>query len=322
MFMVGDIGGTNARFALAQITAHREIIISDFEKYEADRFDRFEDIVTCFLDKFGHHPAWAVFAVAGPVQNGEMRFTNRDWCLQEADIARNCKIEAVTLINDFAAMARAVPQLKSDSFVDIQPGTAVDGAPIVVAGPGTGFGACLLVPQHNDWRVLPGEGGHSSFAPVTDLEKDLVTALQRHWPIVSIEHICGGANLEILTQTMFELHDKKPEPVKPYEIIERAEQGDMICRALCDIRAAATMAGLANMVLIGGARGGAVIAGGVAKHLADYLLAPEAIARFRAVWPDTDFLANIPVRLMSNPIAPLMGAAAHCLGDIKQESLS
>jgi len=310
--MVGDIGGTNARFALAQITAHQEIIISDYEKYEADRFDRFEDIVSCFLDKFGHHPRQAVFAVAGPVQNGEMQFTNRDWCLRETDIARICNIESVTLINDFAAMARAVPQLQQDSFIDIQHGVAIDGAPIIVAGPGTGFGACLIVPSQNDWQVLPGEGGHSSFAPMTDFEKELVSALQRHWPIVSIEHICGGANLDILTRIMFDLHNQPPEIIKPHEIIDRAGQGDEICRALCDIRAMATMAGLANMALIGGARGGAVIAGGVAKHLADYLSAPEAIARFRAAWPETDFLATMPVRLMTNPIASLVGAAAHC----------
>lgn len=313
MFLVGDIGGTNSRFAIARTTAADDIVISDFERFTSEDDVGLDDTMSQFVSKIGHVPDLAVLAVAGPIHNDEVHFTNRKWHLSADDLRQKCGINNIRLLNDFTAMAYSVPRMSDDSFIDLKPGHAIDATPMLVAGPGTGFGSCLLVPQGGDWQALACEGGHSLYAPRNDLERAVCAVLNRHDAYISIEKFCAGGYLDTLATALAEVMGKQYTPIPPHAIIERALAGDVFCRQLCDMRADAIMSSLANMALVGGARGGVVLAGGVSRRLIDFLSQPETIARFASVWPQNDFLADIPIRILVNPLAPLVGAAAYHL---------
>lgn len=318
MFLVGDIGGTNARFAIARTTDDQSIVISDFEKFNAHQFDCFDDTMNEFVDRIGLRPSLAVLAVAGPINNGEVKFTNRTWQLNANQIAQSCQLDEVCLMNDFTAMAYSVTRIGDDSYINLKPGQAAENAPILVAGPGTGFGSCLLVPHADGrWQTIAAEGGHSLFVPRNELDHEIIRILSQHTGTISVERICGGAHLVELTSAMAELHGCAAPGLSPQEIIERAEQGDALCRDICQIRADAIVSSLANMALVGGTLGGIVVAGGVARHLLNFLRDEETIGRFASVWPDGNYLQHIPIRLLVNPLAPLVGAAAHYLQNEK-----
>lgn len=311
MFLVGDIGGTNARFAIARTTDKDAIVISDFEKFTADEVGGFSDGINQFLGKLGYRPSLAVLAVAGPVENNEVKFTNRDWKIRRQDIIESCHLNDVCLLNDFTAMAHAIPKVSDDSYLPIKTGIKHEDAPILVAGPGTGFGACLLLPHAGRWLSIASEGGHSLYTPRTQLQRDIVRILEPIYGAISVEHMTGGRHLNALAEAVAEIHGIQFQKQAPQEIIENALNNDPYCLDICITRAHAVLSGVGNMALICGARGGIVLAGGVARHLINFLTRADVLSAFDAIWPESNYLKDIPIKLLANPMAPLIGAAAH-----------
>lgn len=310
MILVGDIGGTNARFAIAIETDNRQIVISDYEKFKTREFNQFDELLEKFVHGIKHKPQKAILAVAGPVKDGKAKFTNQNWLVDNKLIEEKCHISSVDIVNDFAAMAMAVPKVGEEGFIEINRGEAHANAPILVSGPGTGFGSCILVPEGTSWRTLACEGGHSLFSPRDDTQIEIVKILQRDNPNVSVENFCGGKGLNNLARAVCELQGYSYQEISPHEILEKSEKGEEPYTTICTIRAEAIMSSLANMALVTGARGGVIIAGGVAKHLVNFLSSESALEAFTSVWPHNDMLTNIPIKLLIEPTAPLLGAAA------------
>ena len=310
MILVGDIGGTNARFAIAIETDNRQIVISDYEKFKTREFNQFDELLEKFVHGIKHKPQKAILAVAGPVKDGKAKFTNQNWLVDNKLIEEKCHIYSVDIVNDFAAMAMAVPKIGEEGFIEINRGEAHANAPILVSGPGTGFGSCILVPQGTSWRALACEGGHSLFSPRDDTQIEIVKILQRDNPNVSVENFCGGKGLNNLARAVCELQGYSYQELSPHEILEKSEKGEEPYTTICTIRAEGIMSSLANMALVSGARGGVIIAGGVAKHLVNFLSSESALEAFTSVWPHNDMLKNIPIKLLIEPTAPLLGAAA------------
>ena len=310
MILVGDIGGTNARFAIAIETDNRQIVISDYEKFKTREFNQFDELLEKFVHGIKHKPQKAILAVAGPVKDGKAKFTNQNWLVDNKLIEEKCHISSVDIVNDFAAMAMAVPKIGEEGFIEINRGEAHANAPILVSGPGTGFGSCILVPQGTSWRTLACEGGHSLFSPRDDTQIEIVKILQRDNPNVSVENFCGGKGLNNLARAVCKLQGYSYQELSPHEILEKSEKGEEPYTTICTIRAEAIMSSLANMALVTGARGGVIIAGGVAKHLVNFLSSESALKTFTSVWPHNDMLKNIPIKLLIEPTAPLLGAAA------------
>ena len=310
MILVGDIGGTNARFAIAIETDNRQIVISDYEKFKTREFNQFDELLEKFVHGIKHKPQKAILAVAGPVKDGKAKFTNQNWLVDNKLIEEKCHISSVDIVNDFAAMAMAVPKIGEEGFIEINRGEAHANAPILVSGPGTGFGSCILVPQGTSWRTLACEGGHSLFSPRDDTQIEIVKILQRDNPNVSVENFCGGKGLNKLARAVCEFQGYSYQELSPHEILEKSEKGEDPYTTICTIRAEAIMSSLANMALVTGARGGVIIAGGVAKHLVNFLSSESALEAFTSVWPHNDMLKNIPIKLLIEPTAPLLGAAA------------
>jgi len=309
--LVGDVGGTNARFALA-VRRGDWLRIERFEVLAGEAYPTFGQALRHYLDETGVRAEAACIAVAGPVRGGRVHLTNRDWVIDEAVIREAFGISRVELINDFVAMARSVPELEPEAFELIFDGEPVPEAPVIVAGPGTGFGVSTLVPaKDGSWNVLAGEGGHIAYAPRTELERQLSAILTRDHGYVSNELVASGSGLDEVHAAFCEIYGTAPATLTPAEMRVRADAGEAMYRALIEVRALAVMGAVGDLVLANGALGGVVLAGGVSERIADFLKTPEARERFVSRGPMSDYLKRCPVRLLHEPAAPLIGAAAY-----------
>lgn len=311
--LVGDVGGTSARFALAHLDDNGHPSLDNFKKQQNDDFGSLCDSLSSYISETGAKADAALIAVAGPIdRQGCAQLSNRKWP-QIAPDALKSKLgySALKLVNDFAAMARAVPEMPDAAFVEILPGNSDPGAPFLVTGPGTGFGVGTLVTLPNgDYHVLTGEGGHAAYAAHTVREAELAERLMSEYGYVSTEMVVGGVWLQPVFNVLSDMHGVARRELKPSEIMEAAEAGDPVSLEVCELRARSIMGAVGDGVLINGAKGGAVLTGGVAERMVKWLKQPAAVARFYERGSHTDYMQNIPVRVMTSPKAPLIGAAA------------
>ena len=309
--LVGDVGGTNVRFAVA-VRRAGALRIERFEAMQGDNFASLEEALHQYLQQTGVRCRAACLAIAGPVLDARGKLTNRGWEISASSIAREFRLDQVLLINDFKAMARSVPELDAGAFEPIFEGVAQPGLPMVVAGPGTGFGvATLLRHRSGRWSVISGEGGHMAYAPRTDIEFELARILHRDHSYVSNELVASGSGLVAVHSAFCEIFGVEVEALTPAEMRARADSGDPMFKALIEVRALAVMGAVGDLALANGARGGVVLAGVVSERIADFLRTPAARERFVSRGPMSHYLAGCPVRLLHDPIAPLIGAAAH-----------
>lgn len=308
--LVGDIGGTNARFAVAT-REDGDFRIEHFEKLAGDDFASFDAVLQEYLGRTGVSAGAACFALAGPVENQEVTLTNRGWHVSASALKGSFGFRDVCLINDFHAMARSVPEFAFEAFDCIFPGTRQLDAPVLVAGPGTGFGvATLLQEPSGGWRVISGEGGHMAYAPRTELEHELARLLIRDHGYVSNELVASGSGLDEVYSAFCEMFGREHAALSPEEMRERADAGDELFRTLIEVRALAVMGAAGDLVLANGALGGVVLAGGVSERISDFLKTAEARQRFAARGPMSHYLEDCPVWLLREATAPLIGAAA------------
>jgi len=308
--LVGDIGGTNARLGVAHFDSTGCISIRDFIKYQGESFPTITDMLETYSSRIDGVPKKVSLAVAGPVENDSAYLTNRSWSISADDVCEMSSFDAARIFNDFAAMARSVPELDHDDFANIHQGTPDKSSPILVAGPGTGFGVSYVIPMASGWKILSTEGGHVAYAPQTQMESEILFILQKGHEFVSLELVSAGIGLASVHKAVCELHGVDYSYLEPSDIQENAMTGDAVCRDVFQIRANATMSALGDFVLSGGARGGVVIAGGVAQHMAEIYKQPEAMSRFFKKGKYESYLRETPIRLMKKATAPLIGAAA------------
>jgi glucokinase len=311
--LVGDIGGTNVRFARARLGFAGHPEVEDVSVMPGADFCCFDDALKTYLGHIGNNrPQRALFAFAGPVRDGVVTLTNRDWTVNSRTLAAKLGFEGIRLVNDYAAMARAIPELPDNCFRLLHDGRVPDErSPILVAGPGTGLGTATLLPEgERGWKVMTGEGGHAAFAPRNQREWELTRRLRQTHGYVSKELVLSGSGLNPVHKALCEIDGIEWVETPPAVIMERALAGDQLCRDICEIRAGATLDALGDVALINGTRGGVVITGGVAERLVDWLSQPEALARFFERGPMSGYMEPIPIRLLMEGQAALIGAAA------------
>ncbi len=313
--VVGDVGGTNVRFAIAKDPKRYggSVEIEEFWKSPNVNHETFTDALDDFLKTVDVKPQRGVFALAGPMKGNTVTLTNHScWKVDGDQIAQQFDIDEVLLLNDFAAMARSVPELSLGSgLTNLAEGSACKESPIIVAGPGTGFGQAALLPEaDNKWRVIRGEGGHQAFAPTTALEAEVYKNLFKRLSYVSVEIVSAGVGFETLLEVMFEVFGVNSQKFSPQQVHDLAKTGDKVCDAVCRIRANAVMTAYGDAVLAFGAKGGVVAAGGVTTALSDFISSPEALSRFYDRGPMSPYMVNVPIHLITSAEAPLIGAAA------------
>lgn len=308
--LVGDIGGTNARFGLATLQ-YEKIEIAHFKKMPGSDYASFEDALADYLSCVGMRPDVALFAVAGIPRDGAVQLTHRNWQVSAHALKARFEFADVSLVNDFAAMARAVPELGMEAFETIHQGSQNESGAMLVAGAGTGLGVGTLLPEpDNQWRVISGEGGHMAYAPRTDLDAELAKRLRAKAGYVSYELVCSGKYMRLVHETLCEIAGQNYQEMSPQAVLDLAERGDEICLDLCRVRARAILSAAGDATLVNGAWGGVVLAGGVTQHLSGYLCEDAALACFFERGPRTSQMQGVPVRLMMAEEAPLIGAAA------------
>lgn len=309
MILVGDIGGTNVRLAIAHRGGAR-VRLDHVGRKPVRDFPGLEEAVAAWQAETGLAPRHAVFALAGPTGADEVRFVNSPWVVSASRLKARFGFETVTLVNDFAAQARAAPATPDADFETLLPGRPLAGAPVVVLGPGTGLGLAILIPRGDDWMVLPSEGGHQAFAPADARERQILDLLAETRPFVSFEDLCSGKGLDLLYATLAVLRDHPGRLQGAPEIGRAAVAGDDPLA----VEAAETLALIlatfcGDAILACGARGGCVIAGGVAEALAPFLRAPAFGERLRQRGPSGDYLSGVPIRRARDAFAALAGAA-------------
>jgi len=306
--LVGDVGGTNVRFALAYASDGR-ITLSEIWKRAGADFPEFNDALDAFLSETGARPAGASLGLAGVVASDHVNLLNRGWIVDLAAVRARLKGGRLTAANDFIAMARAAPELDADGLEPIRSGKRDPRGSAAVGGPGTGFGIAILRRIARGWVVAGGEGGHQAFAPQTPLEWELAEAMRRRGVDVSNELVAAGAGFELTRDCLAEVMGLRARAMSPREVIAAGLEGDAFASAFCRLRAATVMTAMGNLALICNASGGVYIAGGVARHLAPWLDEPEALARFHNRGPHTPLLETFPINMIVSDAAPLLGAA-------------
>ncbi|HTK80562.1 MAG TPA: glucokinase [Rhizomicrobium sp.] len=307
--LVGDVGGTHARFAIADVSAE-PIRMSHRIDFGADRFASFEAVLRTYLDQIGlTQPEAAAIAVAGPVTKGRVDFTNRGWHASEGQL-RALGFRRALLINDFAALAFSIAALETTTFRAIGPELpGLEGEPITILGAGTGFGVSCLARFRGRSVPLATEGGHIGFAPRGEQQVAVLQILSRRFGHVSVERVLSGPGLENTYQALEEMDGRKPQALSAPDIVAQSEAGDRSCRAAVDMFCSVYGAVAGDFALAHGARGGVFIAGGIAEKIELYLKQGQFRAAFEDKGRLSYFVQPIPTSLMLDPDATFLGAA-------------
>lgn len=305
--LVADLGGTHARFALADAAGglYRERVLETIE-YASP-----VEAALAYLAESAaaEPPQEAVFAVAGPIFGDQVQFTNSPWRFSVAELKRRLGFARLKAINDFEAVAWALPRLQAHDLKQIGEGEAIPDAPRGAIGPGTGLGVSGLVPVGDRWVSIASEAGHCSFAPQNEIEMEVWRILRRRFGHVSDERLASGPGLVNLREAIAELRGAPSRTLAPEDIAHRGRDGDPIC--LDAIRCFTAVLGSAagDLALTLGARGGIYIGGGVVLRLGDAFDGALFRERFVAKGRLRGYLEAIPTFLILHEHAALLGAA-------------
>lgn len=308
--LVGDVGGTHARFATVDVGAAMPWRLENRQDLAMD-FPSFEAALQRYLEQSGleQMPAAATIAVAGPITAGRVRFTNRNWVVSEEALS-GLGCQAALLINDFIALAYAIDTLHAQDLRTIGPElTGLPDHPITILGAGTGFGVSCLARYRG--RVVPvaTEGGHIGFAPSDEQELAVHRQLMHRFGRVSVERLLSGPGLENIHQALEELAGHTPVPLTAAQIAERAARGEDMCRGALTMFCCVYGSVAGDFALAHGARGGVYIAGGIAQKIEAFLRESPFRARFESKGRLSGYVQPIPTVLIANDEAALLGSA-------------
>ena len=306
--LVGDIGGTNGRFALVERGALR---LRDVLIEKGDDHSSFDGALGAYLETLSERPACAAFAVAGPVRDGRTaRITNRPAWEIDADALRaRFGFERVALMNDFVAQAASLPHLEESETVTIGE-VRPTGAPKAAVGPGTGLGVAALLPERDGWRPVAGEGGHVEFAAVDAREAAAFDVVRRALGRVSAEDVLSGPGLARLHAALARVEGRAVEGASPSEIVAAARGGDARSRETVSLFTTMLARFAGDVALTFGAEGGVYLCGGVAPKLLDAFDASAFRAAFEAKRPHENLMRRIATLVVTAPTAGLIGCAA------------
>lgn len=311
-YLAADIGGTNARFAIAEGSAATGFELVHVRRFRNEDFEHLGDAAHAFLESWdGPPPSRACFAVAAPISPGKIRLTNSTWRFDPQDLGAELKLGSILPINDFAAQARGAPLCPASEQAMLNEAPGIAGAPIAVLGPGTGLGLGLLVPRPGGTTVVATEGGHAGFAPRSQEEVAVGKFIAEQYGYASWERLLSGRGLVNIHRALCHI-DGVPWPgVRPEEITAEAlsDPGSISYRVVM-LFCAALGAYAGDVSVIAGARGGLYLTGGILPRIRSLLERSAFEARRCRRGPMTRYTEDIPVRLILSDAAPLMGAAA------------
>lgn len=325
MILGGDVGGTKTNLGLFEVAGDR-LRLARSAKYQSADFPGLSAVVRAFLAEgpvADGEIRVACFGIPGPVLDNRASTPNLAWRVDGAAVAADIRVPVVTLINDLVATAEGVALLEEGEITVLHPGVPdADGNRALVAA-GTGLGMTLLPRTGGGWAAVPSEGGHADFAPRNEDEIGLMLYLRERYGRVSVERVVSGPGLfNIYNYLRDDRHMAENPQVRealargedPARVIAEAALAHDAC-ALCDraldLFVAAYGAVAGNLALTGTATGGVYLGGGIAPKILRRLLHGPFLSSFTAKGRFVPFLERIPVRVVLNDRAALLGAAHH-----------
>lgn len=311
--LVADVGGTNIRLGIANLD---DFSISNIINYKCSDFDNIDGAISQYQQAVAEKVDYACIDVACPVTGDEINLTNNHWCFSQTQIQNQFGFKKLVVINDFTAIAMAVPFINEQNKIQIGGAEAQANKPIAIYGAGTGLGVAHLVHAGDKWLPFGGEGGHVDFAPVDDDEIAILKELQKKYPRVSAEQLLSGLGLVQIYQSLCAANNVNAQNYEPADITAHAlnESDEFAVRTLqVFCRILGSFGG--NLALNLATFGGVYIAGGIVPRFVEYVKNSDFRKRFEAKGRFKPFLESIPVYIVTEEQPGLIGCAAY----IKQE---
>lgn len=310
---VGDIGGTHARFALAEIEAGRVVSLGEAVMLRTSDHASFQTAWQEFGRQLGRDlPRSLGVAFAGPVGGDVLKLTNNPWVIRPSLLEEKLGVTRFTIVNDFGAVAHAVAQFDASSFEHLcgPEGPSPDAGVISIVGPGTGLGVAQLLKTADGYHVIETEGGHVDFAPLDGLEDKILDYLRRSYRRVSVERIAAGSGLLNIYNALAAIEGKAVQHPDDKALWATAIEGsDPLAAAALDRFFLSLGAVAGDLALAHGAHA-VVIAGGLGYRLKDRFAGSGFADRFIAKGRFERRMEAIPVKLVTHPQPGLYGAAA------------
>ena len=308
-WLVGDVGATNARFGL--VSPDGAVLHSG--NFECADFAEIGEAVDAYLRVRGAlpMPRLGALAIAALITGDHIRMTNHPWSFSVAALRDRLGLERLVAINDFTAVALAVPRLSAGDRMPVGGGAPIEGRPIAVLGPGSGLGASGLIPAGSGWVPLAGEGGHVTMAAANERESAVLELMRRRFDHVSAERCLSGPGLVNLYHSLAALDSV---PAMPYTAAQITDPDtgarDPLCREATAMFCAmlGTVAG--DLALTLGAQGGVYIAGGIVPRLGARFLDSGFRARFEAKGRLSTHLRAIPSYVVTHRLPAFLGCVA------------
>jgi glucokinase len=310
---VADVGGTHARFSLAEIEGGRVLSLDEPVTLKTAEFASFQTA----WEEFGRVkgitlPKEFALSFAGPVGGEVLKLTNNPWVIRPALMGERLGVERYTVVNDFGAVGYAVATLPEEHFRYLcGPDQRLPQQGVIsIVGPGTGLGVAALLRKSDHYEVIETEGGHVDFAPLDSLEDNVLVQLRRHFRRVSVERVCAGQGLLNLYEALGAIESRDLLYHDNKELWAAALAGDDSLATAALDRLCLILGAVAGDLALAQGATGVVIAGGVGLRLADYLPRSGFRDRFIAKGRFERRMDEMPVRLITHPQPGLFGAAA------------
>lgn len=334
MLIAGDIGGTKTDLAIFSVETGPHTPLAQ-ETVRSSNYGSLEAMVKEFLAKVNIPVDRACFDVAGPVIGGRVKTTNLPWVVEESELAKvlDLNIQAVHLLNDLEAIARAIPILRPSDIKTLNPGQPVSKGAIGVIAPGTGLGESFLTWEGARYVAHSSEGGHSDFAPTGERQIGLLQHMLKKADHVSFEHVCSGIGIPNIYEYLREV-ERIPEDPGVAQQISSVEDpsvviinnafnspGSKLCAETIDFFAAVLASEAGNIALKFLATGGVYLAGGVVTHTLPALERRNFLQNFNRKGRFAELMERIPIHVITTRAA-LVGAADYGLGSGMRSSAS
>lgn len=306
--LIADIGATHVRFALTGADGKpRDVVV-----FNCSDHPDLLSAARAYLKEFPaeSRPNRGAFAIACPVRSDQVQMTNLGWAFSIDELRRQLGLTSLSLINDFAAIAHAVPHLSSEDRRQIGSGKALENAPAGVVGPGTGLGISGLIPANGAAVALETEGGHVTLAATDPFEAEVINTLRQRFDHVSAERVLSGPGLVNLYEALVALNGGVAEKLTPEQVsAEGLSNPDSLCGQALETFCAMLGTVAADLALSLGARGGIYIAGGIVRELGEAFDRSGFRRRFESVGRLSGYLENIATYVITHPNPALLGLA-------------
>ena len=318
--LLADIGATHARFGLETAPG----VLSQVTVLRCDDYDGIVPLLHAYL---AQHPNQnqrinhAAFALANPISGDFIRMTNRDWQFSTDEVRRALGLSTLLIVNDFTALAMALPGFQPKDLLQIGGGAAQTHAVSGVLGPGTGLGVSGVIPTIDGFVTLGSEGGHVNFAPSDEREFAILQYAWREWKHVSNERLISGPGIELIYRALAQRNGVEAPARSTAEIMAAAlDAGDALCLEVLETFAGMLGSAAANLAVTLGAFGGIFIGGGIVPRMSEWFAQSPFRARFEAKGRFTDYIAQIPTYVIMTPNPALHGVSAILLEHLRGRS--